>query len=106
MLAITFVSNIEELQSRADKLDDPEAELEDACEHVAELALSMLQPGASESSARTSLKTYLIVLMSEWFGSDDRLLRILESEEAQAIAYTMGPQVVQEVSGHVVTAAF
>jgi hypothetical protein len=83
-LAITFVSNIEELQLRAEKLNDPGAELEDACEYVVELALTMLQPGAAESPARIALKTCCMARMAEWFGSGDRLLSILESQEAKS----------------------
>ncbi len=92
-LAVSFVINHPELHSRAAKLEEPGAELEDAYKYLAESALATLRSGGKSPKMRAVVKAGLMARIAEWFGSDDGILRILDSEEAQTIAHLMGPEV-------------
>ncbi len=98
LLAITFVTDLKQLRSRAEKLEYAEAELDDTCEYLAESVVTLLTRGRRASPAkRDAVKAMLTLRAYDFFKVGDRILCILESEEAKTLAHLMGPEVVQEV---------
>jgi len=100
-LAVSFVTSCPDLRRRGVELEDPGAELDDTCEYLAELAFTMLEPRGNSRKMRAMVKAALKARVAEWFGSDDGILRILESEEAQTIAEMLGPDVERDVCAYV-----
>ena len=88
LLAITFVTDVEELRSRAEKLEDVDAELDDICEYLAESVMTLLTRGRRVSSTkREAVKAMLTLRAYGFFEGEGRVLCILESEEAKILAH-------------------